>query len=804
METALTLLQLNGLLQQWSDHKIVPGQRISATVRRQMDRADIIVFLFSPDFIGSTECRKEWDYASTLEQSGKMIFRIPIVVRDCAWKDMLGSDDVKALPNDGRPVSDFHSTDKAWMEVYEGMKAVITSWRTTFTPKEDFLRHFNQTDFISEHDIRLQDIFVFLRLTYNKDNESDDLFHGTTISTQGELLASKHTLIYGQEKSGKTALAKQLYLSLIDESQPVLFIDSEQTGPGKRRDILFRDAYHTQFYGDYSLWVKQDNKTLILDDMTSSPRLLDIVVLAKSVFDRIIITVPSDVLYAFFTDEPRLAEFRQMKIQPLTRSQQETLIRKRLAIFADTQAVTDAFVDQVENRVNSIIISNNIVPRYPFYVLSILQTYEAFMPSNISITSYGHCYYVLIIAHIMRSGISKADSDFNTCFNFAGHLAFEIHQHRASDSVSLFDFGAFLAKYKSQFIIGNSIINRLQDDSYGLITKSGTFRTEYMYYYFLAKFLSDNNEVGQQVISEMCESSYREDHYLTLLFIIHHTRSSSVIDDILIRTKCTLDSVYPAVLNSDETKQYMSILEKLPENILSENSVEESREIERANQDAVDNNTTDTHDHIQEPEDVELVNDVYRILKNNKIMGQVLRNNFGNLEKLKIEEIVEVIADSGLRLINHLLEQIEDEEGITQFAAYIRSRNPDWDISKVKQMLQFLSFIWTAVNVDQIVDAINIPEIKESVNIVVSRRSTPAYDLIGYFSQLGGANGLTKTERDNLVYLLNTHRDNIFVRSVLSLGTQQYMNTHRSNTMIEQSICDLLKIEYRPLRLRGH
>ena len=256
METALTLLQLNGLLQQWSDHKIVPGQRISATVRRQMDRADIIVFLFSPDFIGSTECRKEWDYASTLDQSGKMIFRIPIVVRDCAWKDMLGSDDVKALPNDGRPVSDFHSTDKAWMEVYEGMKAVITSWRTTFTPKEDFLRHFNQTDFISEHDIRLQDIFVFLRLTYNKDNESDDLFHGTTISTQGELLASKHTLIYGQEKSGKTALAKQLYLSLIDESQPVLFIDSEQTGPGKRRDILFRDAYHTQFYGDYSLWVK--------------------------------------------------------------------------------------------------------------------------------------------------------------------------------------------------------------------------------------------------------------------------------------------------------------------------------------------------------------------------------------------------------------------------------------------------------------------------------------------------------------------------------------------------------------------
>ena len=65
---------------------------------------------------------------------------------------------------------------------------------------------------------------------------------------------------------------------------------------------------------------------------------------------------------------------------------------------------------------NSVIISNRIVPRFPFYVLSILQTYEAYMPSNMSITSYGHCYYVLIFASLVRAGISQADDAINPTF----------------------------------------------------------------------------------------------------------------------------------------------------------------------------------------------------------------------------------------------------------------------------------------------------------------------------------------------------------------------------------------------------
>ena len=56
---------------------------------------------------------------------------------------MLRDDDLKALPNNGKPLNGFDDKDTAWQKVYEGLKTVANAWRKTFTPKEDFLRDFN-------------------------------------------------------------------------------------------------------------------------------------------------------------------------------------------------------------------------------------------------------------------------------------------------------------------------------------------------------------------------------------------------------------------------------------------------------------------------------------------------------------------------------------------------------------------------------------------------------------------------------------------------------------------------------------
>ena len=131
METSLELLKQNGLLQQWSDVEILPGRRISPEIRKAMADSDIAVFLFSRDFIASAECKKEWDYFANLSAEGKVLFRIPIILRHCPWQRFLGDDDVKALPTDGKPVSEFDNEDKAWLEIYEGIERVVSELRNT-------------------------------------------------------------------------------------------------------------------------------------------------------------------------------------------------------------------------------------------------------------------------------------------------------------------------------------------------------------------------------------------------------------------------------------------------------------------------------------------------------------------------------------------------------------------------------------------------------------------------------------------------------------------------------------------------
>ena len=308
--------------------------------------------------------------------------------------------------------------------------------------------------------------------------------------------------------------------------------------------------------------------------------------------------------------------------------------------------------------------------------------------------------------------------------------------------------------------------------------------------------------MGRPVINEMCINSHREANYLTLLFTIHHTTDKSIIEDLLLRTMDTLGSVSPATLERDETRRFGEVITQLPEDVMSSKGVQQARTEERQRRDVIEEQQAKIRDNgDEEPAsaderliDSESVNGIYKILKNNKIVGQVLRNRHGNLDKSTIEEIIQTIADSGLRLVNLVL---ANEQDIARWASYISHQHSDWDAEKLKEGLRFLSFAWTMVNIELVVEAFNVPEIREAIKSVVKKNATPAYDLIGYFSQLDSATQITSRERDSLESLLKKH-DDLFVQRVLSIRTQSYMNTHRSRTPIEQAIFSLLDIPYRP------
>ena len=785
MEDSLSILRRNQILTTWSDVSIVPGQPISARIRNEMDRADIMVFLLSHNFLASDPCMEEWEAAKTRSATGLLV-RIPIVLSDCPWPDLLDGDDIKALPDDGHPVDEFDNQSKAWTQIYRGIKSTIFVLRSTFSPKSAFVQEISQTPFVGRRPISLQDVFTFPTLSFYSSRKSSSGMTERSITNLKDLLLEDRILIYGPELSGKSSLLKHLYISLLDESSPAIFVDLNEVGSRSFSRVI-PESYRKQFSGDYDLWENQTNRTLIVDNLSSSAQSITFVANAAEHFDRVIVACPSDVFHAFLADDERLVDFVSVSIAPLTHAQQESLIRERMSFVTDGEPITDGRIDQIESHVNSIITSRRIVPRYPFFVLSILQTYETFLP-EMHITSYGYCYHVLIVTNLVKAGIPRTDDGIGTAFIFAERLAFELYETQRD--ASPFDFQTFVVDYNKRFIIPDAILSRLQHPDYGIIFSDGRFRTEYMYYYFVGLYLSRDTRGYESLITSMCDNIHIGKNHLTLLFIIHHTNDIWIIDEILSRIRCAFESAKPATLTQEETRRFGEIVDTLSENILSDRDVTSQRREMRDIRDAGDDH--DVSDEMESVDPDSFGSHCYKMFRSNGILGQVLRNKYGILERSRVEEIIEEVADSSLRIVNSLL---RDESEIEHRAHYYHRKHPEYGVDRLRTVLRLLSFLWTMVHIGIAVESINHPDVRDVVDKVVKRKSTPAYDLIGYFSRLHGATELTEGLRDVLKRLLDRHSDR-FVRGVLSLSTQHYMNTHRSKASVEQSVCSLLELHY--------
>ena len=795
MEITLATLKRDGFLNDWNDRKILPGQHINEEIKKHMDESDILVFLFSREFFASEACVEEWEYAKELESKGKPIVRIPVIVRVCPWLDFLDGDDVLALPQDGNAISRFTDQDVAWNQVYEGIKEVVKDIRTTIKPRQDHLATLTKTEAVgkSRDLIDLTDIFVFPKMT-KLENGEDDQLRLVSIEQRDDLLKMDRIMIHGQEKSGKTALARFLYLSLIGDGQPVLLLNIPEAGQRVDERYIERN-YTEQFSGDFRKWMRLDRKTLIIDDFEPSPRMFRLLDRVRDHFEKIIVIMSSDVFISYFKDEQRMNDFEQLKIEPMTHAQQEILIRKRLERSDISEPVTDAFVDRIENDVNSVIISNRIVPRYPFYVLSILQAYEHYMPINMVFTSSGHCYHALIVAHLIRTGLSRSGGDLDSAFNFLEELALRRYEIDRQGQANGFSFKEFKEDYNRRFTIRSSVLTRLSEGSHSIVDAEGKFRMNYVYYFFLGKILATDKPKFADIIAEMCDQSHVSSNHFTLLFIIHHSQDSTVIDHILEQTSLSFGEAGVATLSPEQTRRFHGFVSELPEEIASSLPVQNERTRERESMGESDLAELDV-----DGEDVdEEAEQIFRILKNNKVIGQVLRNKYGQMEKTKIEVVVETIVDGGLRLVNLAL---ANEDITAAIAEIIAEANEDWSIEEIRRAVEFVMFGWTMLNLEQVVNAINVPEIREAVVSVVRKKNTPAYDLVGYFNTLNSASELTSRERNELRRLLRKHSD-IFVTKVLSRYTQQYLNTHASDPLIEHSIYDLLRVRRVPRLLRG-
>ena len=644
------------------------------------------------------------------------------------------------MPTECRAVADWPSRDQAFLNIYDGIKAVIESMK--FSIKSDFKSRVTQIEFISQdkEDIELNDVFVLPNIVYSKGRSDYRI-----VRFEGLWKTGDRIILKGEERSGKTTICRKLFLECVSENAPVVMVSGQEIRSPKNHDRLIERKFGEQFHGDYGQWKKLKDKTVIIDDLNFDSR-LEFIDFAEENFNRIFISTAEDDYLSFFRDQKKFANYSLLTIRPFRRSQQHELIKrwKSLSNPLGTAPETLAHgeIDRIEDSLDSIIHNDKIVPRFPFFILSILQLHEKFMPKDIQITTYGHCYQALITAQLLKCGIQQADLGF--AYNFLTHFAFDIFSR--GENYSRARFEEFLIEYKEQYLIDElSVVNRLKRGGFISVEyQNGRYPLQYsfVYYFFLGKFLAESYGEYRSTIEHLIEESYLRDNRYVLIFMVHHTNKEDLDDLIKTISRHTMTAMnnWPAAkLTVDETKRLASVLkgrkekdeEEIPRDIMSEKPIEENRKEIRNLKDEVEAAEPDV---LEEKHDNKDVNSVYKSLKNMEVLGQILKNKCGSSTKDKLRKIVTNVADTGLRTIA----LITGDESMRKLEDYLKEVEGDDtdedDIENKLRMFYALCFFVIGGVISKIVDCIKKRELAEIVADVRGKENTPAYDLIDFSS----------------------------------------------------------------------
>ncbi len=123
LDKYLVPLQRTGRIKCWSYQMISPGRDREAEIRHQLNAAQIILLLVSPDFLASYYCyEKEMKLALQRHEAG-VARVIPVILRHADWKDAPFSK-LQALPADERPIINWSDHDEFFVTIVAGIRKV--------------------------------------------------------------------------------------------------------------------------------------------------------------------------------------------------------------------------------------------------------------------------------------------------------------------------------------------------------------------------------------------------------------------------------------------------------------------------------------------------------------------------------------------------------------------------------------------------------------------------------------------------------------------------------------------------------
>jgi Effector-associated domain 11/TIR domain len=120
-KSQLKPLERGGKLRTWDDTQLVPGEVWEQAIERELQAADIIVFLVSADLLNTDFIWEKELPIALARQSSQTARIVPILLRPCGWEDTEFAQ-FSMLPPKGKPIAAYSPEDEGWQLVYEQIK----------------------------------------------------------------------------------------------------------------------------------------------------------------------------------------------------------------------------------------------------------------------------------------------------------------------------------------------------------------------------------------------------------------------------------------------------------------------------------------------------------------------------------------------------------------------------------------------------------------------------------------------------------------------------------------------------------
>lgn len=635
-------------------------------------------------------------------------------------------------------------------------------------------------------------------------------------------------ILCGSDQIGKTSLLKKYHFDTYRLGYIPISIKGEDLA-NKNIDQMIKKCLKEQYENGANLYdeytsLKREKKCLLIDNLHLIKKEIDLPDFIKKVrgYVGFIITTTgmADRMDNFSGRLIGVDDVHAFDIMRFGNVERESLIKKWMSYYND-EAQGHALNQQIEfhDRINDVI-GKNMVPSYPLFLITILNSLVDGNSSKAEVTSYGYCYQALIYLLLRYNGVNEKEID--SYFNFLTHMSYymyrtgntEMSQERCID---------FFKEYEKDYVFKPGI-----DIALGLLVESGimqrdhfgsiSYKYPYIYYYFVSKCISDFALADNELITKLCANIQEKENSFILLFLTHHTKDDKVIEEILLNTMCTMDEYKPIQFSREETGFMDHVIGSVTELVLEEIEPEAYRNNILRKKDAYE------QDELSSKKDIKINSTetkpcedhaflIKKAIVSININGMIIRNRYGSIKKDRLGEIIEAVYLLNFRMISFVMKYMLDDTVISGIVENVKEllrdsgslsneKMPSKEqirdgaqkvISSLLYMINYHIMEATSYSIG------NENLIKMYENTASNNGGDPAY-LLTFMIK----NKVNRFDVSEMKKLANRFKDNKFLLSALQKSVLEYLYMHDLPYKEKCSIADIMHISVKKqLVLKG-